>query len=199
MLFALTRSQVFETLCLILLVTTGGSGVSTTMLAMGPGALVLLSRAFLTHGSWARLLAAFRTPRYLCHIAYKVAATAGWALDRPELLWGLPEAVYDGMLLPLCCPVRLSCLLKASRKGLSNGYGGGVYRYGGMLLPYFSPVSAQRCGCGVAIAYRYRRRVLVKGETGSPVSAYLVPTAGPLVVAARVCEEPYGGGGALRL
>ncbi len=117
-LLTLCRSHVVETLCLVLLVATGGTiYVPTAVVACSPGALVLLSRAFLTHGSWARLLAAFRTPRYLCYIAYRAAGAAGWALARPELLWGLPEAIYAGVLLPLCCPVSLSFLFKPPGKG----------------------------------------------------------------------------------
>ncbi len=104
-------SQVFESLCLVLLALRGETGSACILIAGGMGTLVLLSRAFLTHGSWARLLAAFRAPRYMAYALHKLTGAAGWPMVRPELLWGLSEAIYDGVLLPLCCPVSFFCFL----------------------------------------------------------------------------------------
>ncbi len=72
----------------------------------GLGALVLLSRAFLTHGSWARLLASYRPLRYLSYAAAKLAtALYGLPVARPDLMTGPVQLIFDGVLLPICCPV----------------------------------------------------------------------------------------------
>ncbi len=79
-----------------------------TSLAMGPGALLLLARAFMTRGSWARLLAAYRLPRAVLYVAAKAAVAAARGRLRvldAAFLRGPGHALLEGVLMPLCCPV----------------------------------------------------------------------------------------------
>ncbi len=100
----------FETACLLLLpLGEPGGGFrmhANSLIYFGLGALVLLSRAFLTHGSWARLLASYRLPRYLSYIVAKLATVlCGLSVARADLVGGPVQIIFDGVLLPICCPV----------------------------------------------------------------------------------------------
>ncbi len=96
---------------------------ANSLIYFGLGALVLLSRAFLTHGSWARLLASYRLPRYLSYIAAKLAtALYGLPVPRLDLLGGPVQLVYDGIMLPICCPVSIQCKQMAKREKCQRGW-----------------------------------------------------------------------------